>query len=67
MDYMRTMNTAINGTINMKAAVINTSTNVVENIIIVDSMSDPVPDGYMLAEFMNQFTFVIVVHGNGAI
>ena len=50
MDYMRAMNIAINGTINMKAAVINTSTNIVENIIIVDSMSDPVPDGYMLAE-----------------
>jgi hypothetical protein len=34
----------------MKAALVNTQTGIVENIIIVDSLEDPVPAGYVLAE-----------------
>lgn len=34
----------------MKAALVNTLTNIVENIIIVDSLEDSVPENYKLVE-----------------
>lgn len=34
----------------MKAALVNTQTGIVENIIIVDSLEDPVESGYTLVE-----------------
>lgn len=33
----------------IKAALVNTNTKIVENIIIVDSLEDRVPEGYVLA------------------
>lgn len=34
----------------MKAALVNTQTDIVENIIIVNSSENPIPDGYKLVE-----------------
>jgi hypothetical protein len=34
----------------IKAALVNTQTNIVENIIIVDSINDSVDEGYLLVE-----------------
>lgn len=34
----------------MKAALVNTQTDIVENIIIVNSLEDPVESGYTLVE-----------------
>lgn len=34
----------------MRCALVNNSTNTVENIIIADPMHDPAPEGYTLAE-----------------
>jgi hypothetical protein len=38
------------GLIKMKAALVNTVTNIVESIIIVDSIDDIVPENYKLVE-----------------
>lgn len=38
------------GLIKMKAALVNTVTNIVESIIIVDSIDDIVPENYKLIE-----------------
>ena len=34
----------------MKAALVNLETSIVESVIMVDSVDDPVPEGYKLVE-----------------
>jgi hypothetical protein len=42
----------------IRAALINLSTNIVENILVVDTLEDNVPEGFILAplEMVQEFT-----------